>query len=168
MSVKHTAETFWKRVATKGPDECWEWLGARTSSGYGSLSFRGVTTVAHRVAYALGVGGIQLPTGFRIVGKAARYRRFVLHRCDNRGCCNPNHLFLGSMSTNLKDAYSKKRKAQPKSSHVNAKLLPQQVIDIRRVYDAGEETQDRLARMYGVSQRVISLVVRRESYKDVL
>jgi len=71
------------------------------------------------------------------------------------------------MRTNMLDAYRKKRKVQPKSGHVNAKLTPAQVLEIRRVYDAGGVRQVDLAKQYGVSQRVISLVVRRETYGDV-
>jgi len=138
-----------------------------TSSGYGNLSWHGHNVQAHRVAYALTYGGIALQMGFRHEGKAKRYRRFVLHKCDNRLCCNPKHLFLGSMRTNLLDAYTKGRKVQPRSGHANAKLSATQVVDIRKAYDAGGTRQVDLAAKYGVSQRVISLLVRRETYKDI-
>lgn len=168
MSAKNTPENFWSRVAVGAPHECWEWQGARTSAGYGSLSWHGQCVQAHRVAYYLSVGGIALHTNFKQAGVAKRYRRFVLHRCDNRLCCNPAHLFLGSMRTNLLDAYQKGRKTQPRSDHANAKLSPTQVRDIRRRYDAGSCKQVDLAVEFGVSQRAISLVVRRETYKDVV
>jgi hypothetical protein len=167
MSAKNTPESFWSRVQRRAPDECWEWTGARTSSGYGNLSWHGLHVQAHRVAYFLARGGIDLETGFRHAGKAKTYRRFVLHRCDNRPCCNPEHLFLGSMRTNQLDAYAKKRKQQPRSKHANAKLTPEQVNAIRDRYDAGAVRQVDLAQEFGVSQRVISLITRRESYKDV-
>jgi len=168
MSVKNTPETFWLRVNRGAKDDCWEWQGAKTSAGYGNLSWHGHNVQAHRVSYYLTYGGIALQTGFRHAGRAKRYRRFVLHKCDNRLCCNPNHLFLGSMRANLLDAYNKGRKVQPKSGHANAKLSPQQVRDIRRVYDAGGVRQVDLAARYGVSQRAISLVIRRETYTDIL
>lgn len=168
MSAKNTPESFWSRVAKGAPHECWEWQGARTSAGYGNLSWSGSHIQAHRVAYFLSVGGIALLTGFKQDGRAKRYRRFVLHRCDNRLCCNPAHLFLGSMRTNLLDAYTKGRKTQPKSEHANAKLTPAQVRHIRRVYAAGGVRQVDLAAQFGVTQRVISLVVRGETYKDVV
>jgi hypothetical protein len=167
MSHKNTPDNFWSRVTRGSDTDCWEWQGAVTSSGYGNLSWNGVPVQAHRVAYYLANGGIALQTGFRLEGKAKRYKRFVLHRCDNRLCCNPLHLFLGSMRANLLDAYKKQRKVQPQSNHANAKLTPAQVLEIRRVYDAGGVRQVDLAKQYGVSQRVISLVVRRESYGDV-
>jgi hypothetical protein len=65
------------------------------------------------------------------------------------------------------DAYAKGRKAQPRSKHVNAKLTSEQVKEIRQKYDSGAAFQIHLAKEYGVSQRVISLIVRRETYKDV-
>ena len=167
MSAKNTADSFWARVSRGPTSACWEWQGATTSGGYGNLSWGGRCVQAHRVAYFLTFGGIGLQTGFRHEGRAKTYRRFVLHRCDNRKCCNPNHLFLGSMRANLLDAYKKKRKVQPRSQHANAKLTPEQVVEIRRRYDAGTDKQVPLAREFGVSQRVISLVVRRETYKDV-
>jgi hypothetical protein len=167
MSKKNTPEAFWSRVQRSTDNSCWEWTGAKTSSGYGNLSWHGLHVQAHRVAYYLAIGGIRLETEFRRGDRARTYRRFVLHKCDNRLCCNPNHLFLGSMRTNLLDAYRKGRKQQPRSGHANAKLTPEQVRLIRTAYDAGLQTQVQLAAQYGVSQRAISLVVRRETYKDI-
>jgi len=167
MSAKNTPENFWSKVLRKEPTDCWEWQGSTTSGGYGNLSWHGLRVQAHRVAYFLTFGGIGLETGFRHEGKAKSYKRFVLHKCDNRLCCNPEHLFLGSMRANQLDAYQKGRKRQPQSKHANAKLTPAQVREIRRRYDAGEAKQVPLSQEFGVSQRVISLIVRRESYKDV-
>lgn len=167
MSAKNTPENFWSKVRRGKPDDCWEWQGALTSSGYGNLSWHGQHVQAHRMAYMLSLGGVSPQTGFRQMGRAKTYKRFVLHKCDNRKCCNPAHLFLGSMRTNQLDAYAKGRKAQPRSEHVNAKLTTEQVRDIRRRYDAGEAKQIPLAQEFGVSQRTISLIVRRETYKDV-
>lgn len=168
MSAKNTPENFWSKVLQKSPTDCWEWQGSITSSGYGNLSWHGVMAQAHRVAYYLSYGGIALETGFRHEGKAKTYKRFVLHRCDNRLCCNPKHLFLGSMRTNLLDAYAKGRKQQPKSKHANAKLTSAQVQEVRSLYDTGKENQVSLAKRFGISQTTISLIVRRETYKDIL
>jgi len=168
MTKRNTGDTFWARVRKGHAQDCWEWQGARTSSGYGNLSWNGQHVQAHRVAYLLTFGGIASETKFRVAGVAKRYRQFVLHRCDNRACCNPGHLFLGSMRANMLDAYEKGRKTQPRSGHVNAKLSLEDVRDIRRRYAAGEQTQVALAAQFRVSQRAISLVVRNETYKDVI
>lgn len=72
---------------------------------------------------------------------------------------------IGSYSDNQRDAYAKKRRVQPKGEkHVNAKLTNEQAEQIRQRYAAGEY-QVPLAREFGVSQRAISLIVRRETYK---
>lgn len=72
---------------------------------------------------------------------------------------------IGSYADNQKDAYQKGRRVQPKGGdHANAKLTNEQAAEIRQRYEAGE-FQVPLAKEYGVSQRVISLIVRGESYK---
>ena len=167
MSPRNTPENFWRRVVRGADDACWGWQGARTSSGYGNLTWHGEHVQAHRVAYYLYYGGVSLLTGFRLEGRAKQYKRFVLHTCDNRLCCNPKHLFLGSMRANLLDAYHKGRKVQPRSKHANAKLTPKQVRELRAAYDSGGVHQVDLALQYGVSQKAVSLIVRRESYRDI-
>lgn len=166
MSVKNTPERFWRRVSRGEPEHCWEWQGAVTSMGYGNVSWSGKFVLAHRLAYYIEYGGITLETGFRTPGVAKQYQQFVLHKCDNRRCCNPQHLFLGSMSDNMLDAYIKCRKKQPQSTHANAKLSPQDIHAIRDAYAAGEAVQATLAKKHGVSQTAISLVVRGETYRD--
>jgi hypothetical protein len=158
MSAKQTPDSFWAKV--KKTRKCWEWQGALNSTGYGTVSWHGRVHTAHRVAAWLSgmVDDPASPSNRLSSG-------YVLHKCDNRKCCNPKHFFLGSHSDNLKDAYNKERKTQPRGQHhANAKLTNKQVAVIRRDYVKGR-TQMQLASVYGVSQRVISLIVRGESYK---
>lgn len=89
----------------------------------------------------------------------------VLHSCDNRPCCNPGHFFLGTYGDNQIDAYAKGRRAQPQGEHhANAKLTYDQAAEIRKRYSEGEK-QVPLSKEYNVTQRVISLIVRGESYR---
>lgn len=160
MSRKQTPETFWAKVNKGADDECWEWGGATNSTGYGTAAWHGVNYTAHRVAAWLS-GMVKSPSR----PAHSRDKGHVLHRCDNRRCCNPNHFMIGSYSDNQKDAYQKQRRAQPKGeAHTNAKLTNEQAEEIRQRYAAGE-FQAPLAAEYGVSQRVVSLIVRGESYK---
>ena len=159
MPAKHTPATFWKRVNKSTPDKCWDWTGSTNSTGYGSLQYQGTARTAHRVAAYLSgmIKTLDVP-----IDKSVRAS--VLHKCDNRLCCNPNHFFIGNYSDNQKDCYTKSRRQQPKGElHANAKLTNQQAHQIRNAYANGA-TQMQLAAEFQVSQRVISLIVRMESY----
>jgi hypothetical protein len=87
---------FWKEVYREDPNICWEW-GRAKSVGYGSLVFNGKKASAHRVAYESVNGPIK--NGLH-----------VLHSCDNRACCNPTHLSLGTNKDNIIDSVRKGRR----------------------------------------------------------
>lgn len=91
------SQRFWKYVdKTHG---CWEWSGSLDNFGYGQFSIgrspKRRTIKAHRWSWENSNG----PT----VGMC------VLHRCDNRKCVNPAHLFLGTRSDNMRDMHAKGR-----------------------------------------------------------
>lgn len=86
---------FWAKV-DKSTD-CWEWMGnIKEDSGYGSIKNGNTMDYAHRVSWTLHFGTI--PKGL-----------CVLHKCDNRRCVNPNHLFLGTYKDNVQDMIKKGR-----------------------------------------------------------
>src|SRR3990167_1151370 len=85
---KLTSDRFWAKV--QRGDGCCEWLGAKNRLGYGEFSVSHHIFGSHRVAYELTRGDI--PIG-----------QDVLHRCDNRGCVRPDHLYVGSHSDNMQD-----------------------------------------------------------------
>jgi len=162
MSAKQTNETFWAKVNRdyNNFDKCWEWQGACNSTGYGTVAWHGKVYTSHRIAAWLS-GLIKDPNA----PQNKRSKTHVLHKCDNRKCCNPNHFFLGNYTDNQVDAYSKNRKTQRKGErHVNSKLTNQEASLVRKLYEKGE-TQVELAKKFKVSQRSISLIVRKETYK---
>jgi hypothetical protein len=98
-----TAEEFWAMTDRSG--ECWEWTGNRTRPGYGSARFRGKTVGAHRVAWML-ANDSEIPA-----------RMMICHHCDNPPCVNPAHLYCGTASDNVRDAYDRGRisRTQPRT-----------------------------------------------------
>ncbi len=96
-----TAEKFWNKVDRRGDDECWEWTAGKTGAGYGAFYYNRKQVLASRVAWELEHGPV--PSGEHY-GTTC-----VCHICDNPGCCNPNHLFLGTHSENMIDMYKKGR-----------------------------------------------------------
>lgn len=93
-------------------DGCWNWNAAiRGRSGYGAFKFNGKTIDAHRVSWMIYNGDI--PNGL-----------LVCHKCDNKLCVNPNHLFLGTYSDNTKDAYIKGRIVVPATSQFRLLHIP--------------------------------------------
>jgi len=134
--VLSDVKRFWSKVDIGGPDECWEWMAVRHPFGHGKIKVDGQYEYAHRVAYSLERGALG--------------DDLVLHKCDNPPCVNPNHLYLGDHSDNLKDAYE--RGGQERSS----KLSENQVREIKRKLQDGDTSQRELAEEYGVVRGCIS------------
>jgi hypothetical protein len=88
-------DRLYRSVRIGNQYECWPWLGSVNSAGYGQLTYKNKHYAVHRVAYELFFGSIT--------------KRDVAHRCDNRLCCNPGHLFQASRSENMQDAVAKSR-----------------------------------------------------------
>jgi hypothetical protein len=141
-------ERFWKYVDKRGPDDCWEWQGA-TTSGYGAFApYMHLNILAHRYSYEL--HNRPIPDGM-----------FVCHRCDNRPCVNPNHLFLGTLQDNHADMVQKGRHRPH-----GGKLTAEQVLEIRKLHRDGM-TETAIAKLFGVGQTSISKIVLRHSWKHV-
>lgn len=163
MSAKQTAQRFWVRVNKQGPDDCWEWQGAYDKTGYARVGWNNRYYLVHRISAWLS-GLIPSPDK----PKSAQDPTHVLHTCDNRKCCNPNHFFLGTYSDNQRDAYKKGRRRLPVGElNGSAKLTREQVNAIRKRYKQGEK-QVELRKIYNMSLSAISKIIHNKTYRDVL
>lgn len=92
---------FSSKIEVRRPEDCWPWIAkARHKAGYGALNSGApekCTIYAHSLSWALANGPI--PPGM-----------FILHHCDNPGCCNPAHLYAGTPKQNMQDVKARNRK----------------------------------------------------------
>jgi HNH endonuclease len=122
---------FWSKIDKNGPTmphmktPCWIWKGAKSKAGYGMFYAAQVagrqTVLTHRLAYELTV--TLIPLGLK-----------GCHKCDNRPCSRPDHIFPGTQAENVRDSAEKKRHRNPihpGETHPNAKLTEAQVLELR-------------------------------------
>jgi hypothetical protein len=136
-------EYFCRKVAIGHPSKCWEWLGSCGTPGYGNWGL-GKMQAAHRATYRLFNGE---PTGM------------VLHKCGNRRCCNPDHLYDGTSTQNRRDA-EMHGTAPIGSRHGQSKLSEAQVLAIRK----DERMHKLIAAEYGVSRTAITHIKLRSTW----
>lgn len=90
-------ERFWSKVDIQGEDECWPWIASADRNGRGQFWLEGRRHRSPRIAWALH-HGIPFPED-----------KLACHSCDNPPCCNPKHIWPGTMSENIADAFQKGR-----------------------------------------------------------
>ena len=175
---------FWAYVDIRGPDECWPWKKSRDKDGCGWFGVRGSNNLrAPRVAYFLANGHMPID-------------KCACHECDNPPCCNPRHIFAGTVLENNADKLRKGRQAKGDGvgiklhparyergdrhysrrrpelvargqMHPRALLTDAQVIDIRTRRKSGERGR-RLAKEFGVDPSLISAIHKGKIWKHLL
>lgn len=156
---KGISERFWPKVkiATYPPDACWEWVGAKNSNGYGHIGDRGSHKKAHRVSWEIHNGPI--PSG-----------SLCLHKCDNKSCVNPSHLYIGNHSDNAKDMIERGGQTfNPPlgSKHWASKLNEENALEIRRLYSEGSTTYLELSTKFNVSPESVRDVIKGITWRHV-
>ncbi len=156
---------FWKLVSKS--QDCWNWTGFLTrdkGGGYGLFRLvQGKETRAHRYSWTLHNG--QIPDGL-----------WVLHKCDNRKCVNPEHLYLGTHDDNMRDGVLRKRFRRGKKpdawivrgeGHGRSILTNSQVLEIRMHCAERKLKQSEIAVLYGVKECTINEINTRKSWKHI-
>lgn len=136
----------------KLPSGCWEYRGTIEKCGYGVLQIGKKQWRAHRYMYVQVHGPVTDDV-------------CILHKCDNRPCVNPDHLYAGSHCDNMRD--KGQRGGSDGMRNGRAKITDDQVREIRRLYDAKELTQVELAARFGIGQSAISEIVRRTHWTHI-
>jgi hypothetical protein len=127
-------------------NDCWNWLGAKTTKGYGHLLHAGRLEYTRRLSARL----------FLALDRDCDL--CVLHDCDNPSCFNPDHLRLGTQADNIADAVRKGR--------MGKKLTAEDALEIRRRLELGE-TQAKVAEDYPVSKSTIWQIAKRQTWKHL-
>lgn len=149
---KPPLERFWAKVE-KGSD-CWNWTAARTNSGlgYGHFFVRGRWIRTHRFSWTVAFG--EIPKG-----------RMVLHKCNNKLCVRPDHLYLGNAEDNQRDRIASGNGNQGER-HPLHRLTADIVRQIRSRHHNGEKAKD-LAREFGIGSGHLCNIIHRRLWKCV-
>lgn len=133
------------RFSSRNENGCIEWTGGKFKTGYGKLrNSDGKTAYAHRESYALKFG--KIPNGM-----------FVCHKCDNRKCINPDHLFLGTAKDNFVDMVNKGRRViNPlrNEHHGMCKHKSETVAACRALYSTLKNAAE-IARIMNIPHRTV-------------
>jgi hypothetical protein len=151
MIEQEYIDRFFEYVSPEAITGCWLWTGRIDSDGYGRIQLNRIRYGAHRFSAMI--------YGLDMSGAVMR------HMCNNPSCVNPDHLVTGSIKDNTLDMLTAKRQAKG-SVNGNAKLLEDQVIDIRNKHSAGE-TINALAEEYKVSSVMIRNIIKRKNWSHV-
>lgn len=158
----HIETRFWERVDKNGPihpicGQCWVFKKLR-KDGYGRFKINSKQILPHRYSYKLHYGSVN--------------GLYVLHKCDNPSCVNPDHLFLGTHQDNVKDRENKNRGGQNKRRGENSGrsvLTYEDVLTIRKLYKPYHKLygQKGLSKRYRVAESTINRVIRKKIWNDI-
>ena len=159
-------DIFWNKVTKQ--DGCWTFNSAKDRDGYHAFSYKRIGDVKYTKA---GAHRFMLLIHGHIVPKDY----VVCHKCDNPGCVNPEHLFIGTVADNNLDKKLKGRERAPRgeqqpnskiSDAIARKIKDEAVVGWRVGYNNGSNISE-VAAKYGVKRELVRRIARGELYKHV-
>ena len=155
--MKLTASDKLKWFKRDNKSGCWNWTGSKNTAGYGTFQTRETgerQTLAHRISFVF-------------AGKKLRKGQCVLHKCDNRSCINPKHLYAGSRIDNARDLRERGGRkgicAVRGEEAGNAKLTESDVMKIRR----SKKSHVVIAAQFGISRPHVSYIQTGKTWKHL-
>ncbi len=146
----------------KDENDCWNFKGA-LRSGYGAIKYNGKICGAHRVSFEITNG--KIPDGL-----------LVCHKCDNKKCVNPEHLFLGTYKDNMQDCLKKGRMVIPVAIERHFKKgdyprntpvsLPIALKIKKEVFNRGKTTLAKIAEKHNVKLQYVKDISAGRILKD--
>jgi hypothetical protein len=164
--IKDHFQKLLAKAAKSG--ECVEFSGCLLPNGYGKVGHYGKTYLAHRFAWL--ANNAEIPDGM-----------CVCHKCDNRKCINPEHLFLGTRTDNMRDMIAKGRQrfvglnsknwrkpsSRKGSDNGMAVLDDKKVREIRTIRSELNLCTSDIAKLYGVAKVTIIRVLSKTNWNHV-
>lgn len=150
-----TEKRFWRFV--KKSESCWDWTGSKTH-GYGQMSHkRGHSPEkAHKLSWKIHKGEIK--NGL-----------WVLHKCGNRSCVRPDHLYLGTSLDNSRDTQNMGRQVigEKVPSHKLTSTDVKRIRDIFSKSNKSKKDRDELSELFKTARSNIDSILRRHTWKHI-
>jgi len=133
---------------------CWEWVAALNAGGYGLFKLPDACKLAHRVSYWIHKGPFDESLD-------------IMHKCDNPGCVNPDHLQIATHAMNMADRIAKGRARASQRKRKDLKLTPESAAQIKFLLEQGLQSQRSIGRLFGVSQNTVRYIGLGRLWADV-
>lgn len=142
---------FLNKIDISSPNKCWEYPEI-LDDHYGTATLNGQTIPAHRFS-AYFFLNFDLNSEF-----------FICHKCDNKRCVNPHHLFVGTCADNMQDLVNKDKQRRGTQINTN-RLTEKQVNEIKKLYTTGKYSWKNLGILFNVSKPTIGAILKKRNWK---